>query len=552
MSRRTLYILSLIIFFSTLVTCCSGPSSSHNSYEEEFSEVDEELQKIPIYDAQKENRILNLKKNIAGEKNDKRRQELTDLLISEYDSYSSDSALHYININLDNPIVKSDKFLQISLLIKKADVAAHAGFFDESSKILSQLNKSDMDNRLLEQYYSAYCDLYQYQNEYAVNSEYADKHARLRELYIDSLIMVSSPTSINYIVNYAAAQARSGDYETAEKFLKEKLGEYKSGERSYSILASILADIYRQKGNKEEYHNYISKSVISDIRGAIKENMAMRALATECFEDGDLERADRYLRQSFEDANFYAARMRNAQSSRMLPIIGEAYVSQQKTLNHELRVMIVFISILAFGFVVIAIFAIIQVRRIRKVNRKTKEMLEEVSSLSAQLSELNKDLSKTNQELTYSNAIKGEYAALFMEYSSLAISAMQQYQQSLKVTAMQGNLPSLIKKIDSPSFETKALAEFYSKFDDAILNIYPNFVEKFNSLLNPEDKIELKPKEKLNTELRVFALIRIGITDSEKISRFLRCSLSTVYTYRSKLKKKALNPATFESDLMKI
>lgn len=334
--------------------------------------------------------------------------------------------------------------------------------------------------------------------------------------------------------------------------LLEKLGNYSSGDRNYSILSSILADIYKQKGDKENYSKYICNTVISDIQGSIKENMAIRALATECYDEGDLERADRYLRQSFADANFYSARLRNAQSSRMLPVIGEAYTTHQKSTQHQLRLLVIFISILAAGFILISIFALVQVRKVRAVNRRTKEMLDEVSTLSSRLKDVNSELSETNQNLQGAYAMQKEYSVLFLEYCSLAISALQQYQQSLKVAVAQGNLETIRKKIESPNIENKTLAEFYSKFDEAILNIYPNFVEKFNSLLKPEDRIELKPKEGLNTELRVFALIRIGITDSEKIANFLRCSLTTIYTYRSKTKKKAINPDKFDEDLMRI
>lgn len=517
-----------------------------------FSDIDSEIEKVSEYEAQKERRINNIKDRIGKETSPEIKKELTDWLIAEYEAYISDSALYYINQNLENPIVQENPRLKLGLLIKKADIAAHAGLFGESYDILEEIPKSQLDSSLLENYYSAYCDLYQYQSEYATESEYASHHEKLRELYIDSIGMVASPSSMNFIVNQAASQARNGNFSEAESMLLENLNKYQSGDRNYSILSSILADIYNQQGDKNNYTKYIGKSVISDIQGAVKENMAIRALATECFEEGDIERAERYLRQSFADANFYAARMRNAQSSRMLPIIGEAYNEQQKRSNHQLSLMVIFMSILAFGFIIISVFALIQVKKIREVNKKTKTMLDEVSSLSQRLTEANKELNRTNKELQSANAIQSEYGVLFMEYSSLAISALQHYQQSLKVAAAQGNLESLKKKIDSAQFENKTLAEFYSKFDEAILNIYPNFVEKFNSLLKPEDRIELKPKENLNTELRIFALIRIGINDSEKIAKFLRCSLTTVYTYRSKTKKKAIDPDSFDTSLMQI
>ena len=545
------WVLSLLTALSFILFAC-GNEHGVDSKQQMFIDIDSAIEKENIYKTEKEKRIENLKERMARSRSDEMKKEIIDELILEYEAYVSDSALYYINLNLDNPVVKLNPRYEDELKIKKADIAAHAGLFGEAGDLLSKIDKAKLDSALLENYYSAYCDLYQYQSEYATNSEYAEYHGKLREQYIDSVGMVASPNSMNYIVNLAASEARSGNFNEAEKMLSENLDKYHSGDRNYSIIASILADIYKQKGDKNNYTKYIGKSVISDIEGAIKENMAIRALATICYEDGDLERADRYLRQSFADANFYSARMRNAQSSRMLPVIGEAYTSHQKELNHSLKLLVIFISILAFGFILISIFAFQQVKKVRIVNKKTKDMLDEMSNLSQKLSELNKELSNTNEELQKSNKVKGEYGVLFMEYCSLAISSLQQYQQTLKVAATQGNLESLKKKINSTNIESKTLAEFYTKFDEAILNLYPNFVSKFNSLLVPEERMELKPNEALNTELRVFALIKIGITDSEKISRFLRCSLSTVYTYRSKMKRKALDPENFEENLTRI
>lgn len=544
--------LSVLMAPLIIVSSCNSGHSSSAIDHEFYEDIDEEISKSHLYENDKERRIESLRFRIGSEESPEVRFELTDLLISEFEAYVSDSALYYINLNLENPSVINNQLKTNSLLIKKADIAAHAGLFGEAEGILEEIDHSSLDSHLLEEYYSAFCDLYQYQSEYATNSEFGREFERQRQRYIDSITKVASPSSMNYIVYHAAEDARNGNFRDAEDVLIENLKKYKSGDRNYSILASILADIYKQKGDKEKYKTYLGLSVISDIRGAVKENMAIRALATECYEDGDLERADRYLRKSFEDANFYAARMRNAQSSRMLPIIGEAYISQQKKMNHELTLFVVFMSVLAAGFIIISIFAFFQVRKVRAVNKKTKHMLEEVSQLSSQLASVNRELKNTNSQLESSNKIRGEYGALFMEYCSLAISSLQHYQQSLKVAAAQGNIQALIKKIDSANVESKTLAEFYSKFDEAILNIYPHFVEKFNSLLRPEERIILRPGENLNTELRVFALIKIGINDPEKIAKFLRCSLTTVYTYRSKMKKRALSPDSFDHDLLSL
>lgn len=139
-----------------------------------------------------------------------------------------------------------------------------------------------------------------------------------------------------------------------------------------------------------------------------------------------------------------------------------------------------------------------------------------------------------------------------MQYCSLAISRLEQYHQSLRVVAAQGSAKALQQKIESADVENKLVNDFYERFDEAILKIYPDFIEKFNQLLQPEYRIAVKNGESLNTELRIFALIRLGISDSEKIAEFLRCSLSTIYTYRSKMKKRFVNPDTFEDDVKNI
>ncbi|MCH5226870.1 MAG: hypothetical protein J1F16_03510 [Muribaculaceae bacterium] len=544
----------LITLAGLILMSCGG--DEHKGYDKEiktlFDQVDEEINKSEVYQKEKEKRIERIRSAFRKESDNRDRMRLGYQLIEEYESFNSDSAIYYVNLNMQNPLVSGNQRRTNEMLIKKADITAHAGLFNEAEHLLASVNSSLLDSILLQKYYHAYCDLYQYKAEYNSEGEYLPEIEQLRSLYTDSVTSVSPPNSMPYIINEAGTLTRNGKTDEAEEMLKNKIKEFHSGERNYSILASLLAYVYKEKGDRENYIKYLGQSVISDIQGSVKENMAIRALATECFEEGDINRAERYLRQSFADANFYAARMRNAQSSRMLPVIGEAYAHEQKKLHHELSLFIIFISILAFGFILISVFALMQVVRVKRTNRKTEGMLEEVSRLSEKLTSVNEELSKANSDLTSSNALKEEYAVLFMEYCSLAISALHHYQQSLKVAAAQGNMNNLVKKIESANIESKTLSEFYSKFDEAILNLYPQFVENFNSLLRPEERISVKVKDGLNTELRVFALIRIGITDSEKIAKFLRCSVSTVYTYRSKMKKRALNPDTFEEDVDRI
>lgn len=542
--------LAIASFFPILFIGCSNARNLADN--KLYDDIDYEIEQIDRYQGEKEKRLDLLRNQFNNETNNIRKAEIGELLIDEFESYNSDSAIYYVNLNLINPEIAKDRRKIQHLQIRKADITAHAGLFQEAASLLEDVTPEITDTAILRDYYSAYCDLYQYQSEYTIDNEYLPAIEKLREEYIDSLTNVSDPNSITYVVNKAGEESRKGNLIEAENRLLNKINEFKSGDRNYSILASILADVYHNAGDKEKYKYYIGQSMISDLRGSIKENMAARALARICYEEGDLEHAERYLRQSFADANFFAARMRTSQSSRMVPIIGDAYHANQIKTKHSLRAYIIVISILAGILILIIIYTILQILKVKKANKNSTKMLLEVAKLSENLKAMNKEVTNANNELMNSNKIKEEYAGLFMQYCSLAISRLEQYHQSLRVLAAQGNTKNLQQKIDSTEIENKLINDFYARFDEAILKIYPDFIEKFNQLLQPEFRITVRNGESLNTELRIFALIRLGISDSEKIAEFLRCSLSTIYTYRSKMKKRSIDPDSFEDEVKNI
>ena len=536
-----------------LFQCGKQNTSKDSDLRDLYAKIDEEIGMVKEREKEKEGRISLLKGEIEREQNRNLDWMLLRKLISEYESYSSDSALKYVNVALKlNREGENNRRHEIEMLIVKADVASHAGLFDESNRILKTLNPEEMDSLLRENYYATLCGLYQYLSEYNNDSELFKEHERQKAQYSDSVVKYALPSSLNYICYLTPQMMRKGDYVGAEKILKDDLAKATIGSRRYSIIASILASLYQQTGDALQHRRYLALSVISDLKGVVKENMAIRALSTAMFEDGDIERANRYLKQSFADANFFSARMRNAQSSRMLPLIDDAYNAKQKEMSNQLRVYIGVVSLLVAILLVVLIFLRKQNRLAKMSNEREKESNRELSALSIKLKDANDDLARINDELKSSDMIKEQYAVLFMEYCSVSISNLQQFHASISRLVAQNNKTALLKKLDSTDSVDSMLKDFYSRFDDAILSIYPKYVERFNSLLRPETRIELKPGEKLNTELRVFALIKIGVSDSAKIAQFLRCSITTIYTYRSKVKKRALNPDSFETDLLSI
>ena len=403
--RHIVNILALLLA-SLATTGCSDRSSNDKELSELYKAVDEGISRRTTYMAEKEKRIDATRQEYEAETSDARRMRVLDKLIAEYESYISDSALHYVTEAETVAQRLGDRREATRLRIKKADIASHAGLFTEAHQLLADIKREDLDTTLLANYYATYSGLYQYECEYLPEGEYSKRSQELRNIYTDSLMRVSSPESFDYLVNWAALEIGKGNNEDVRKRLEANLKKYNSGTRQYSILASIMAFMYHTMGRDDEYKRYLSQTVISDIKGAVKENVAIRELATQVFEDGEIDRANHYLKVSFDDANFYAARMRNAQSSRMLPVIDKAYDTRQKELQSRQRVLIYITSGLLILVAGAVFFILKQVKRIKEANRRVNRSNEELQAMSAQLKAMNATLEDTNKELKASNKTK--------------------------------------------------------------------------------------------------------------------------------------------------
>lgn len=544
-----------IISLLLMIVCGCGRQKDNADARGLRDRLDQLISSEASYTSVKEHKLDSLRMQLSRARGMRRKFETVNQLIQEYDAYKADSALHYINQNLDSPLVATDSLARTRLLLKKADIYSHAGIFSDAISIMESIDADALPDPDKEQYFANYCSLYQYMLEYNVDFDpgLQKEYERRRNQYVDSLRAVSDTLSFIYTVYAAPELAHEGRADKAISRLRSSLEAYPEGCREYSILASILAYVYKISGQREAYLEYLTRSAISDLRGAVKENMSFRELATNMYNEGDVERANVYLKKSIADANFFSARMRNAQSLKMLPMVDSAYASRQKNLYRRLQCMVGVISLLALGLVGALYFIRRQNGRLKLANSNVAKYNEELSRMSEQLKVVNADLEDKNRVLNESNIIKEQYTGLFMGYCATAINALQRFHQSLRLMANQGISKSvLMKKLESPGFIDSTIKEFYARFDEAILNIYPDFPEKVNRLLREDEQVRLKPGEILNTELRIQALIRIGISDNAKIAEFLHCSITTVYTYRSKLRRRAIDPDTFESAILRI
>ena len=270
------------------------------------------------------------------------------------------------------------------------------------------------------------------------------------------------------------------------------------------------------------------------------------------YEEGDVERANNYMKKNVADASLYNARLRNVQASKMLPVIDRSYQMEKEQQRRKLQVFLSVISILSVFLITTIGYIVRQMKKLAKARREVVCANEELQKLNGELVKANRRQKLMNDALTEVNCIKEEYIGRFLGLCSAYIDKLETYRRMLNKKAASGKVEELYKTLKSSQFIDDELKEFYRNFDNSFLNIFPDFVECFNLLLPQDEAIVPKQDERLTTELRIFALIRLGITDSAKIAGFLRYSITTIYTYRSKLKNKSLHRDDFEERVMEI
>lgn len=313
-----------------------------------------------------------------------------------------------------------------------------------------------------------------------------------------------------------------------------------------------LSLLYKQKGDRENEERELIRSVIADEHSAVRQNRSLRLLAQLLYEQGDIKRAYRYIQVSSVDANFYNTRLRNSQVAEALPIIERDYQLERDRQERRLRIGILLISVL---FVIILLFALYIRRKRRQLSVARRELIrqnEDLNQMNEEMREKNEELFRLADELQESDQIKEKYVGYFLQLCSVYIQKIGEYRKTVNRKIRTGQIDDLYRMTASTQALQTETKEFYKKFDEAFLHIFPNFVADFNNLLREDQRFDLKKEELLNTELRIFALIRLGIKDSSQIAEFLSYNPVTIYSYRTKVKSKAINKGSFDKNIMEI
>ena len=488
---------------------------------------------------------------------------MKNFLFNEYSSYVVDSALHYAQEKLVSAYKMNRQDYIDDSRLNMAYVLIQGGMYKEASDILQNINRATLAEYLERYYFLIYNTLYEAMVKYTIIESQSKEYRAKAMLYKDSIMQKNDSTDV-YI--RADRLLEQGDYSKGLQILLDFYRQLDPDNRDVAYVAYSISDFYRRQGNREEEKKYLIVSAMADMKWAVKEYISLRRLATILYEEGDINRAYIYMRRSLDDATFCNARLRTIEVTQTLPIIDNAYQVKTKKEKKQMMIALACISILSVFLIGLVIYVRRQIKKLsaarselNKANERLRQLNVELNSVNEQLQFANKELHETNhalsdmnQSLSEANNIKELYITKFMTECSSYIDKMDNYRRMLNKKAASGKLEDLFKTLKSSVIIEEELEAFYNTFDETFLHLFPSFVKAFNSLLPANDSIVPKQEGRLTTELRIFALIRLGITDSERIASFLRYSKATIYSYRSRLRLKSLNPEHFEENIMQI
>jgi hypothetical protein len=529
--KKSLPILLAIFLFS-------GAAFAGNQKSDSLLKVlDKVIQDRSKYVTIKDTKIQELKQKNAKVKDLRKKYDIQREIIEQYNSFLCDSAESYIKKNLQIAQKLNDEELILESSFRLFYIYSLSGLFLQASEIINTIDYEKLPTHLRAWYCWNYIRYYENLIFYTADREFSKEYEAKKEAYRDEVMKILYDQSDEYKKELAHKLQLSGKYDEAVSLLEPIFLKQEPGTHSYAMAAMNLAKVYKQEKNIEKEEYYLILAATTDIQLAVKENEALLSLAIILYDKGDVNRAYDYIRVALDDALFYNTRFKNSVIARVQPIIEDTYLKKIKLQQKNLSLYSIVISLLV---VILTIGLFYIYKQVKVVSKARKE-----------LRVMNDNLLQLNHKLDEANIIKERYLGYFMNQCSIYINKLDTYRKNVNRKLKTGQIDSLYNSSNSEL--EKEIDELRTNFDKAFLKLYPNFVTEFNSLLKPQERYVLEEEGSLNTELRIFALIKLGITDVTQIADFLRYSPQTVYNYKSKVKGKSLVESDhFEEEVKKI
>ena len=507
--------------------------------------LDEAIQKSPQYVEQRETRIASLRAKLKAARVPQAKYQCSFQLFHEYCAYKNDSALVYISKCISLAQQMKDEAKENNAKALLAFQSSTTGDYVESYSILSRIDTTKMDREGYHNYLWASLHLY---NELAyycrvpsLKQYYVDKSQEFKQLVMGAF----SHQDDRYLQMLEVDSRTTNDFKQAFAYNDQRMALVKEDSHEYAIVAYYRAIIYKQMGNRDMALYFFLRSALSDARLAIMDQGSMWELANMLNQNaGEFQRSYTYIKFAWNAASMFNTAVRSRQIMPVLSTIEDTYQKELTRSNQQLKLMIIMSVLL----LLVVLGLLLYVNKQRKHLASTHK---ELAHSNQQLAQANLDLAHSNEELKHlnedlrvayeslneSNKMKEMYIGRFLRLCAVYVD---------KIEAMRKRVAKLVKAREFNQLNQmlqanhEYITELYDYFDSAFLKLFPSFVQEFNALLKPEERIVLEDDSKLTTTIRIFALIRLGIEDSGKIAEFLHYSVNTIYNYRAKVKNMAL------------
>lgn len=499
--------------------------TSEKSVKEALNRLDKEVAKRDVYITQRQRKIDSLKTVLKNATNVSDALSLKLTIGNEYIAFNNDSAIAYYDKGYMQAIAAKNDSLSYVFKLKRATFLPLAGFISEAVTEYEQIDTTQMPQQLKELYYEAGKQMYSYIASFHVSYKSISDAWRDKSIKCQiSLLNILDKKSVKYKLNIGEYYLDTKQFAKSKAILNEVLSSLDESNNLFARASHAIATIAAKHGKENEHLYHLALSAIADIKSATLEVVSMQELGEMLMKRGEISRAHKYSSIALANAVKCKATMRMIQSSEAMPVIEQAHSAEIENWHTRMIYVNVSIAIIALIFVALLIYLRYKMKR----------------------------LDQLRENLKHANNVKEVYITQFLSLCSIYMDKLNQFSNIVNRKISAGKTDDLYKITKSGKFIEEQSKEFYSVFDDAFLNIYPNFIENVNALLLPDQQIELKEEEKLNTDLRILALMRLGIEESTRIAQMLNYSVNTIYAYRNKLKNKAIDRENFEKNIMKI
>lgn len=524
-----------------MIFSCAIFSSANNAAL--LQKLDSVIEASETIVAEKNKKIAMLKQMAAKENNTALLLERYRELSEEYYVFKFDSAKVYVEKGLAlAKKVQNSRYI-VTNTIMKAKLLSIGGLYSEAINTLNTIEQDSLgEQNMLFDYNIAYSTIYSYWADYCNDDTYSPIYRERSNAYLKNAIA-------NIDKNNAAYDYYMGEYyvyidkddDKALKHYFRTLEKNGMTSRVYAMASFAIANNYSAHENMEKYEEYLIKASICDILCCTKENLALQDLAMHLFkqDNENIERARVYINTAMDDAKSYNNRLRILEISQKLPIIVSTYHKRLTTQNSTLMYAVWGISLLVVTMLVLLYFFVRQ-------NKLLSKRRHELHVSNNMLTETNERLNHANEQLLDTNRKREGLAKLYIDLCAKYIDKMAKFQVMVQRKIKANQINELMSYMSSSRLNYEDADTFMKRFDEAFLNLYPSFVTEFNALLKEDEQVITKNPHSLTTELRIFALIRLGIKESSEIAALLYYTPRTIYNYRSAFKNKALDRESFE------